>query len=305
MRTKVETVTPKMARRWLEASEEITQRGIRERLVAKLTHAIESDQWQVTHQGIAISDDGIVLDGQHRLTAVIRADQPVQMMVTRDADPAIFGVIDTGTARTPADSLRIAGYTNTNILAATVRAVITYGQVAGTTGADWKDRDRAVTTGDLLDWLDDRDQNEAAMQAIHDGQRCATAIARYGSTTPISAALLLVMTSKTDITPTIRAEFVARLADGVMLGPRSPILSLRRWLIGDTGYMLVPQTQRRIVTIANTIKTMNDYALGQERHVTSFRLGHQPLPKPIEPGAVMAAQLEHEQVLAERERAEV
>jgi len=302
MRTKVETVTPNMARKWLEASESAAQRGIRERLVAKLTHAILNDQWQVTHQGIAISTDRVVLDGQHRLTAIIRADVPVQMMVTRDADPAMFGVIDTGTARTPADSLRIAGFRNTNVLAAVVRALICYEQVAGTTGADWKDRDREVTTEDLLAWLGDDERHEAAVQAITDGHRISQAISRHGATTPLSAALLVSMMWQTDITPTTRAEFSARLADGVLLGPRSPILSLRRWLIGENGYMLVQQTQRRIVTMANTITAMNDYALGRERQLTIFRLGHSILPAPIEQGAVMAELMRQEKDAELRER---
>jgi hypothetical protein len=304
MRTKVETVTPNMARRWLEASEDFTQRGLRQRLIAKLTHAIESDQWMVTHQGIALGPENIVLDGQHRLTAIVRADKPVKMLVTRDADPAMFGVIDTGAARTPADSLRIAGYKNTNILAAVIRALICYEAVAGTTGDRWKDIDRAVTTGDMLDWLADDDQHAAAVQAITDGGRVAQAISRFGATTPLSTALLYVMTQQTDITPTIRTEFAARLTDGVLLGARSPILSLRRWLIGDSGYLIVPFTQRKIITIANVITALNDYALGRDRQLTVFRLGQSPLPKPIEPGAVMAAQMRHEAELAERERAE-
>jgi hypothetical protein len=301
MRTKVETVTPKMARKWLEASEGFQQRGMRERLVAKLTHAIESDQWQITHQGIAIAEGGIVLDGQHRLTAIVRADMPVQMMVTRDADPAMFGVIDTGTARTPADSLRIAGYKNTNVLAAVVRALIVYEQVAGTQASNWKDHDRAVTTGDLLSWLEVPEQHDAAQQAIVDANRAAGSIARHGATSPLATALLYVMTQPTDITPTIRSEFYQRLADGVLLGPRSPILSLRRWLIGDSGYILVPSSQRRILTIANTIKAMNDYALGNERALTVFRLGSEPLPKPIAPGAVIEQMMMHEAELIERE----
>ena len=67
-------------------------------------------------------------------------------------------------------------------------------------------------------------------------------------------------------------------------------MSLRRWLVGDSGYMLTPTAGgvRRIVTIANTIVAMNDYALGRDRALVQFRFGTTMLPKPIEQGAVMA-----------------
>jgi hypothetical protein len=35
----------------------------------------------VTHQGIAFDTQGVLVDGQHRLAAIIEADRPVELTV--------------------------------------------------------------------------------------------------------------------------------------------------------------------------------------------------------------------------------
>jgi hypothetical protein len=298
MRARIESVSPDKARKWLEASEGVVQRTIRPRRVAQLEHAIRAGQWRTTHQGIALTEGGAVLDGQHRLHAIIAADDSVEVLVSRGVDPEDFGVIDTGASRTPSDSLKIAGHTNVNVLAAVARIMLVYPEVAGTVGRDWSTRSKLVTSADILNYLDDPETLDIAHAAIAAGARVANAVARMGATTPISAALMFVMTSETDVTPTIRAEFVERLVDGVLLGPRSPILAMRRWLVSDTGYVQFNHTDRRIVTVANTVKALNEYALGTERSLTIFRFGREVFPAPIPPGAIKAAMKEREESLA-------
>jgi hypothetical protein len=48
----------------------------------------------VTHQGIALDTDGVLIDGQHRLAAAVEADQPVDMLVITGVDAATFDVLD-------------------------------------------------------------------------------------------------------------------------------------------------------------------------------------------------------------------
>lgn len=301
MRARVEKVSPSLARKWLERSEGHRQRGIRRRRVEKLAHAINSGQWQITHQGIAMSSDGIVLDGQHRLHAVILADETVQMMVMRDVPAEVFHSIDTGASRTPSDSLKIAGFSDTNILAAVVRTILVYEQVVGTPAGEWSTLDRQVTTADILDYLDDEDRKNAAYGALKAGRMLAGAISRFGATTPLASANLILQTFPTDIGPTTVAEFNARLADGVMLPARSPILSLRRWLVSDTGYVHVPGAIRRPVTVAVYLKAINDYALGLERSLSIFRYGTEPMPHPLPVGAIAKHQEQVEAALEVQE----
>jgi hypothetical protein len=283
MRIRTEKVTPDRARKWLEATEGFRQRNLSEHRVNRLTHAIRSGQWQVTHQGIAIGPSGEVLDGQHRLTAIILADVPVEVVVAWDADPATFDVIDTGTARTMGDSLRIAGYTNTNHLAAIVRTKLTYDSIAGSRAENWRGAHAEVTTADVLEYLEERREEVLASLAI--GARVSRSLARQGLTSTIGTAALMFKTWPTDLGEDGQAEFWERLGDGVLLGPTSPILALRRWFTADTGYARIPNRERRPIAVACTIKAMNDYALGRERSVIVFRIHSEAMPVPVLPGA--------------------
>jgi hypothetical protein len=304
MRSRVEKVSPSLARRWIEASEDVRQRTVVRRRVEKLAHAINSGQWRVTHQGIALTEDGVVLDGQHRLHAIIAADETVDVLVVRGVDPEVFGVLDTGASRTPADSLKIAGYKDTNVLAAMVRTILVYDAVAGTTAGDWSTVDRQVTTADILEWLDDPDRVEAAYAAMGRGRRVAGAVARHGATTPISAANLIVDLYPTDIGPATIAEFNERLIDGVLLGPRSPILAFRRWLVAETGYVNLPHSVRRPTTVGVFLKAINDYAIGHERSLAIFRFGRELMPLPIPPGSIEAYARDREAEAEARELAD-
>jgi hypothetical protein len=59
----------------------------------------------VTHQDIAFDSNGVLVDGQHRLAAIIEADLPVEMTVFTDVEPDNFDVLDTGEKRNAADVL--------------------------------------------------------------------------------------------------------------------------------------------------------------------------------------------------------
>lgn len=103
MKTVLMSITPAMARRWLEFNTE--NRRLRPNVVDNLRKAWDRGEWKTTHQGIAFSKSGRLLDGQHRLTFIshLPEDAVVQMNVTADCDDDLFGAIDQGQARTLSD----------------------------------------------------------------------------------------------------------------------------------------------------------------------------------------------------------
>jgi len=109
--SQVELITPAVARKYLEKNID-NNRHISERTVAVYANDMKNRNWRITHQGIAFNTDGKLVDGQHRLMAVIKADTPVKMMVTRGLDAESMRNIDQNRPRTSTDSLRIAGYTD-------------------------------------------------------------------------------------------------------------------------------------------------------------------------------------------------
>lgn len=296
-------VTPRKAQQWLDASQGVKQRTIRDIRVAKLVHAIESGQWRVSHQGIAIAPDGYIIDGQHRLSAVVRSGIAVEMMVAFNADPETFDVIDTGASRTPGDMLKIEGFTNVNILAAAVRAVLTYEDVVGTTDS-WQTASKIITPVDIINWLRVDEHAEVIHSATAVANRVSGALGRYGLKSVLETVSLLVMTRETEIGSAAFAEFMERLSDGVMLPTNSPILALRRWYIQETGYSKVNSTHRFSTALAVTIKALNDYSLGVERQLSIWRHGSERMPALLPPGVREEHLLRAERELEERDAAE-
>jgi hypothetical protein len=300
---RTETITPDRARRMMDQTERLglINRSIRRARVEQIAHAIRADQWRVTHQGIALSAAGAVLDGQHRLLGIILADREVDMVVARDVEEETYRVIDTGTARTTGDSLKIAGYTSTNHLAAVVRGYLAYEHNIGTTES-YEKYARQITTADVLGYLDDPDRSDRAVSSHHAGSVVARQLARYGLQTALGATILLIRSSENELGAATVAEFFARLGDGVSLAVDSPILALRRWYTSDTGYARVRRSHVRTTAIACTIKALNDYALGRPRTVVGFRVGSEPLPAPLPKGSRVAYEraLAHDEEVADK-----
>ncbi len=94
-------ITPELARGMLIDNE--GNRRKRDTWINYLAYCIRNGEWKPTHQGIAFSKNGKILDGQHRLHAIIKADTPVLMMVSRGFDEDTFTVIDNGMRRTDED----------------------------------------------------------------------------------------------------------------------------------------------------------------------------------------------------------
>jgi hypothetical protein len=99
----VMTITPTDAANWLRCNK--SNRPLRKSHIRFLAGEIESGNWQVNGQAIVIADNEEVLDGQHRLHAIIEAGKPVQSLVIYGITPEAFRTIDTGIVRTGADAL--------------------------------------------------------------------------------------------------------------------------------------------------------------------------------------------------------
>lgn len=101
MKTTSVMVTPAMAEQWLECNR--SNRKLRAAWVSQLAGMITRGEWQHTHQGIALDKDGNLLDGQHRLSAIVLSGIAVQMQVTTGMGADTFAVLDRGRTRSLVD----------------------------------------------------------------------------------------------------------------------------------------------------------------------------------------------------------
>src|ERR1051325_30314 len=97
------SATPDQARAWLEKPAK--NRKISQRRVGLYAAAMKRGDWMLTNQGIAIDEFGMLIDGQHRLNAVIEADVPVELLVIRATPNRSQLVLDQGLKRSPHDQV--------------------------------------------------------------------------------------------------------------------------------------------------------------------------------------------------------
>ncbi len=101
-------VTPHQAIRWLETCN-TNNRKVSEMHVQRLARDMSEGKWVLTHSGIAFGPDGTLLDGQHRLWAIMVSGVSVEMFVWQNVDPQSMMAIDCGKIRSVTDILNIAG----------------------------------------------------------------------------------------------------------------------------------------------------------------------------------------------------
>lgn len=112
-------VTPTMAAEWLKLNN--NNRNMRSGNVAMYARDMTADNWRVTGQAIQFDRDGNLIDGQHRLQAVIKAGRSVMFLVVRGLDPNAKAVVDAGAKRSAGDALKFAGVTNYTAVASLAR----------------------------------------------------------------------------------------------------------------------------------------------------------------------------------------
>jgi len=109
MRMEIKRVTPAFAKSLLDNNK--ANRKINKAQLAMLVRIMLDGKWRLTHQGVAVYEDGELADGQHRLFAVIESgvtcEMPIFYGVQKELETVI--AIDCGKQRTVVDSARISG----------------------------------------------------------------------------------------------------------------------------------------------------------------------------------------------------
>lgn len=97
-------VTPQMAEQWLDGHD--NYREISRRHVEYLANEMIGGRWQMTGEPIVFNGNGTLLDGQHRLAAVVKSGVTVPMLMVTGIRRAALPVMDQGKSRTMRDVLR-------------------------------------------------------------------------------------------------------------------------------------------------------------------------------------------------------
>lgn len=118
-------ITPEVAADWLAMNR--GNRKMRDSRVIRLAKEIENGRWQdLNGETIKFAPDGELLDGQHRLAAVLVANKAITSYVAFGVEHEAFKTIDTGLKRSGADAMFVSGEDNVRSLSAICNAMFRY-----------------------------------------------------------------------------------------------------------------------------------------------------------------------------------
>lgn len=244
-----EDVTPEKAAEYLRGN--AAGRSLNPNAVNMYARDMAAGRWQLTHQGLAFDEDGVLFDGQHRVNAVVRAGVTVRFWVTRGASRETFGAIDIGRGRSMADRFHIAGHEkDATQLAAVARKVTLWDA-----GHPWSRR-LTPTREEIAQAFD-------AHPEIADAARFAHTWPGRRTLAPALAGFCWWLFSAVDSDDA--TYFMEALRTGANLERGDPILALRERLLADRGTGSTARAsyaagyQRQEVMLAMTIIAWNHY----------------------------------------------
>jgi hypothetical protein len=106
-------ISPAYAKELLENN--TANRRANKDFVHRYANDMKEGRWnEGTGETIKIASDGTIIDGQHRLMAVIMSKKPIYFIVAKGVDKSVMTVIDTGKSRNATDVFSINKIENYN-----------------------------------------------------------------------------------------------------------------------------------------------------------------------------------------------
>ena len=212
-------------------------REISKSIISKYCADMQNGIWKDSASQIQISTDGVLLNGQHRLRAIIDTNTAQLLTVTEGLEPECFSVLDVGRGRTPGDALSILEIKNFKVCAAMIRFWMTwraginphdmekyrpYGGKGLTTNTKIKAGSKAHQIYEIMEFANKHPNLE------HLGCLAKNYSSRFKK---LSASLIGAILIQADIhgseTRNMAEDFFEKLCSGVGLAEKDPILKLR------------------------------------------------------------------------------
>jgi hypothetical protein len=212
------TVTPQVAQSLLDTrlNSTIKNRPVSDSTVTAYAIDMENGKWDESIIApIRVAEDGTLMDGQHRLTAVVKSGKTIRMAFQGNLNANALHVIDTGRPRTVGTVLGLLGMKSAHRTAAVARAV--HGLE---TGADNRER---LSPDQVLEIIERHRGIRWVMK-----QRNATSSGPLVNSYVLAAFAILKEKYPTRAEP-LWDEFI----DGYNLERGNPIAALRNHLAGS------------------------------------------------------------------------
>lgn len=143
--------SPQVARDILNASVGANFRSIRSGAVARYREDMVRQRWLPTGETIKFYANGLLADGQHRMTACVLADTPFESLTVFGVSEREVLAVDSGSARGAADYLK--QFANASAMAASARCCLLYELHSGFVGRNQSSA-LSITRQQICDYVD-------------------------------------------------------------------------------------------------------------------------------------------------------
>ena len=258
-------VTPQIAEHWLKSN--LNNRRLSKPHVLFLTQQMKDGTWsELNGDTIRFDIKGNLLDGQHRLSAVIKSGKTFKFLVVFGLPAEYFKTMDTGKPRGAADVLGIEGYKYAGIAAATAKFMLRWEkQLRASAVASSSTKTTIIKTTNQL--ISDFAKKNKAKLVKH-----VNTAAHYQSIgdrliSPTWTACLLWLFSEKDEREA--ESFMYRLSTGANVDYKSLLFQLRKKLIEAKA-----SQNKRLTAMAQfayIIKVWNANRTGKDLKILSYR----------------------------------
>lgn len=250
-----EVITPAKARVYLAGN--TINRPLSPKHIEYLASEIRAGRWQLNAETIKFNGSRL-LDGQHRLHAVVKSGIPIVSIVARGLEEDSFHTIDTGKKRSAADTLSIAGEKSSTRVAAALALIdaLEKGQTKNFS---------SVSGAKALALLDEHSEIRRSVWAYQGPKTLLK---------PSVAIALHYLFAKND--RDLANEFFQNLRSGSGLSEGDPVFTLREKLIANSvgNSRLLHET-----VMACTIKAWNALRQGATVKRLTYRPDSEKFPE--------------------------
>lgn len=118
-------ITPAIAKAMLEKN--VSNRRVRPGKVNQYAYEMANGLWKEdTYEFIKISTEGNLIDGQHRLAAIIKCGLAMSMPVAYNVPKDVYLVLDTGLNRNTGDIFKISGIKNSSSIPSVIKTSLKF-----------------------------------------------------------------------------------------------------------------------------------------------------------------------------------
>lgn len=270
MRTEIWDIGPTEAAELLGSM--VHNRPIVKSTVTRYARAMTEGRWMLSGQAISVHEDGDgkvrMLNGAHRMNAVIKSGTTQKFLVVFEDDEHVFVIFDTGRNRSTSTLMGMLDQPQATAAAAISRCLIMYERAPDIL---WNKSD--IVAGDeVLAWFEDL--SESGHDMLTEATRLTGELRKGFSHSGAWYGSLMYLIRTDSKQPELLASFHEAVRSGASLPVGDPRLAYRNYISRQSSAHSSATDVSRQVFLTIGIRAWNDWLNDETRANYKFQSGH-------------------------------